>query len=145
MDGLTGFPDAARGVFPRARIQRCIARMAGPSAKFVSYKDLKAACAGLKAVYRAPGGEAGRAALEASGGQWQSKYPLIYKSWDAARPELCEFFKYPDEIRRVIYTANAVGSLNCQLRKVTGNRPVLAGGEADYQIMSPALRNAAQK
>ena len=79
MDGLTGFPDAVRAVFPDSRIQRCIVHMARNSVKFVSYKDLKAVCAGLKAIYRAPSEEAGRAALEQFGGQGKAKYPLIYK------------------------------------------------------------------
>jgi transposase-like protein len=94
---------------------------------------------------RAPSEEAGRAALERFGEAWQAKYPLTYKSCDAAWPELCEFFKYPDEIRRVMYTTNAIESLNYQLRKVTGNRSVLAGDGAIYKIMYLALRNAAKK
>jgi transposase-like protein len=106
---------------------------------------LKAVCADLKAIYRAPSEEAGRAALEQFGEKWQSKYPLIYQSWDANRPDLCEFFKYPEEIRRVIYTTNAIESLNYQLRKVTRNRSVLVSDEAIYKIMYLALRNAARK
>jgi transposase-like protein len=115
------------------------------STRFVSYKDLKEVCAGLKEIYRAPGEEAGRAALERFGETWRTKYPMIYQSWDASWPELCEFFKYPDEIRRVIYTTNAIESLNYQLRKVTRNRSILASDEAIYKIMYLALRNAAQK
>jgi transposase-like protein len=145
MDGLTGFPEAVRAVYPDTRIQRCIVHMVRSSTRFVSYKDLKAVCAGLKEIYRAPGEEAGRAALERFGETWRAKYPMIYQSWDAAWPELCEFFKYPDEIRRVIYTTNAIESLNYQLRKVTRNRSVLASDEAIYKIMCLALRNAARK
>jgi transposase-like protein len=84
MDGLSGFPGAARAVFPGARVQKCIVHMARNSVKFVSYKD-------LKAIYRAPGGEAGRAALEQFGEKWQSKYPLIYKSWNANWPGSADF------------------------------------------------------
>jgi transposase-like protein len=102
MDGLSGFPEAVRAVFPGTHVQKCIVHMVRNSVKFVSYKDLKAVCADLKAIYRAPGEETGRAALEQFGEKWQSKYPLIYKSWDASWPDLCEFFKYPEAIRRAI-------------------------------------------
>ncbi|MDR0760628.1 MAG: transposase, partial [Treponema sp.] len=145
MDGLTGFPDAARAVFPETRIQKYMAHRVRNSVKFVSYKELKAVCADLKALYRAPGEEAGRAALEQFGEKWQAKYPLIYKSWDSNWPDLCEFFKYPEEIRRVIYTTNAIESLNYQLRKVSRNRSILASDEAIYKIMYLALSNAAKK
>jgi transposase-like protein len=84
-------------------------------------------------------------ALEAFGKKRQAIYSLIYKSWDSTWPEFCEFFKYPEEIRRVIYTTDAIESLNYRLRKVTGNRSVLASDEAIYKIMYVALRNAAKK
>jgi transposase-like protein len=145
MDGLSGFPDAVRAVFPQTRIQRRIAHMVRNSTKFVSYKDLKEVCADLKTIYRARSEEAGRAALEQFGERWRTKYPLVYQSWDAAWPDLCEFFKYPEEIRRAVYTMNAIESLNCQLRKVTRNRSALASGEAIYKIMYLASRNAAKK
>jgi transposase-like protein len=145
MDGLTGFPDAVRAVFPETLIQRCIMHMMRNSTKFIAYKDLKVTCADLKAIYRAPSEETGRAALERFGERWQAKYPLIYKAWDAAWPDLCEFFKYPEEIRRVIYTTNAIELLNRQLKKVTRNRFVLTSDEAIYKIIYLALRNAAKK
>jgi transposase-like protein len=82
MDGLTGFPEAVRAVYPETRVQLCIVHMVRNSAKFVSYKDLKKVCAGLKAVYSANTGEAGRSALEDFGKTWNGKYPMIYQSWD---------------------------------------------------------------
>jgi transposase-like protein len=115
MDGFSGFPDAVRAVFPETRIQRCIVHMVRNSRKFVSYKDLKAVCAELKAIYPAPSEEAGRAALEQFGETWQSKYPLIYKSRESDWPDLCEFFKYPEEIRPVICTTNALGIWACHI------------------------------
>jgi transposase-like protein len=145
MDGLSGVPDAVRAVFPETRIQKGIVHRARNSPKFVSYKDLKAVCADLKGIYPAPSEAAGRAALEAFGETWQATYPLIYKSWDSNWSELCEFFKYPEEIRRVIHTTNAIESLNYPLRKATRNRSALASGEAIYKIMYVALRNAAKK
>ena len=83
MDGLSGFPEAVRSIYPDTRVQLCIVHMVRNSAKFVSYKDLKKVCAGLKAVYSANTGAAGRDALEDFGKIWNGKYPVIYKSWDS--------------------------------------------------------------
>ncbi|GHV22699.1 hypothetical protein FACS189494_09870 [Spirochaetia bacterium] len=99
MDGLTGFPDAVRAVFPQTRVQLCIVHMVRNSTKFVSYKDLKKLCADLKAVYSAPGEEAGRAALDEFGRIWNNKYPVIQQSWENHWNDLSEFFKYPPEKR----------------------------------------------
>jgi transposase-like protein len=126
MDGLTGFPDAVRAVFPNTHIQRCIVHMVRNSTRFVSYKDLRQVCADLKAIYTAPCEEAGRAALSAFGARWGQKYPMIAQAWSSHWADLSEFFKYPSEIRRVIYTTNAIESLNYQLRKVTRNRSTAA-------------------
>ena len=82
MDGLTGFPDTVRAVYPDTRIQLCIVRMVRNSTKFVSYKDLKKVCADLKEVYCAPTEEAGRAALEEFKKKWDGKYPMISQSWE---------------------------------------------------------------
>jgi transposase-like protein len=145
MDGLSGFPDAVRAVFPNTRIQKCIVHMIRNSTRFVSYKDLKAVCADLKAIYQAPSEEAGRAALEEFGEKWQAKYPLIYRSWDSDWPDLCEFFKYPQEIRRAIYTTNVIESLNYQLRKVTKNRSIFSTDEAIFKLLYLAIRNVSEK
>jgi transposase-like protein len=110
MNGLAGFPEAVRAVFPETRIQKCIVHRVRNSVKFVSYKDLKAVCAELKALYRVAGEEVGRAALERFGEKGRAQYPLIYQSWDSNWPDLCEFFKYREEIRRVIHTTNAIES-----------------------------------
>jgi transposase-like protein len=142
MDGLSGFSGAVRAVFSDTRIQKRIVQMVRNSTKFVLYKDLKAVCADPQAIYRAPSEEAGRAALEQFGEKWQANYPLIYKSWDSNQPELCEFFKYPEAIRRVICTANAIESLNYRLRKVTKNRSTFSPGDALFKILYLAVRNA---
>jgi transposase-like protein len=141
----TRFPNAVRAVFPERRIQKCIVYMVRNSVKLVSYKDLKVVCAELKAIYRAPGEKAGMSALKQFGEKRQATYPLIYKSLDTNRTEPCEFFKYPEEIRRVIYTTDAIESLNYSLRKATCNRSVPTSDEAVYKIMYPALRNTAKK
>ena len=107
MDGLTGFPDAVKAVFPDTHIQRCIVHMVRNSTKFVSYKDLKAVCRDLKEIYSAPNAEAGSEALEDFGKKWNSKYPMICKSWSDNWNDLVEFFNYPgdDSIYKVMYLA----------------------------------------
>ncbi|MDR2596994.1 MAG: IS256 family transposase [Treponema sp.] len=145
MDGLTGFPEAVRSVYPNTRVQLCIVHMVRNSTKFVSYKDLKKVCADLKAVYSAPGEEAGHDALEDFGKKWNDKYPMIYQSWLRHWEDLSEFFKYPPEIRRAIYTTNAVESLNYQLRKVTKNRSTFSTDDAILKILYLAIRNASKK
>jgi transposase-like protein len=115
------------------------------STKFVSYKDLKELCADLKEVYSAATEEAGRAALQAFGKKWDAKYPMIHQSWQSHWDDLCEFFKYPPEIRRAIYTTNAVESLNYQLRKVTKNRSSFVNDDAIFKLLYLAIRNASRK
>jgi transposase-like protein len=118
MDGLTGFPEAVRAVYPKTHVQLCIVHMVRNSTKFVSYKDRKALCADLKPIYTAPTEEAGREALETFGKKWNGKYPMIYDSWDAHWHDLCEFYKYGPAIRHAIYTTNAIESINFQLTAV---------------------------
>ena len=145
MDGLTGFPDAVRAVFPRTKIQLCIVHMVRNSTKFVSYKDLKAICKDLKAIYTASTEEEALLSLEDFGATWNSKYPMIHKSWEAHWDDLNEFFSYPEEIRRVIYTTNAIESLNFSLRKVTKNRAAFPTDESIYKIMYLAINKISKK
>ncbi len=145
MDGLTGFPDALRAIYPDTRVQLCIVHMIRNSTKFVSYKDLKKVCADLKTIYSAATETAARDALEDFGKKWDKQYPLIYQSWDRHWADLCEFFKYPSEIRKAIYTTNAIESLNYQLRKVTKNRLLFPTDDAIFKILYLAIRNASEK
>ena len=145
MDGLSGFPEAVRAVYPDTRIQLCIVHMVRNSTRFVSYKDLKKVCAGLRAVYSAATEEAGLAALEEFGETWNARYPMIHQSWRRRWNDLSEFFRYPPEIRRAIYTTNAVESLNYQLRKVTKNRSTFCTDDAILKILYLAIRSASKK
>ena len=145
MDGLTGFPDAVRAVFPQTHVQLCIVHMVRNSVKYVSYKDLKAVCRDLKKIYRAVNEEEARYALDDFGKLWDAKYPMIRRSWENHWNDLTELFNYPDEIRRVIYTTNAIESLNYSLRKVTKNRAAFANDESIYKIMYLAINKASQK
>jgi len=145
MDGLTGFPDALRAIYPQTRIQLCIVHMIRNSTKFVSYKDLRKLCADLKAIYSANTEEAGLEALEEFGKKWNEKYPMIYQSWQRHWADLSEFFKYPSEIRKAIYTTNAIESLNFSLRKIIKNKLIFVNDDAIMKILFLAIRNASEK
>lgn len=145
MDGLTGFPDAVKAVFPDTHIQHCIVHMIRNSTKFVSYKDLKAVCRDLKEVYSAINAESGHEALEEFGKKWNDKYPMIQASWDRNWNDLTEFFNYPKDIRRAIYTTNAIESLNFSLRKVTRNKSSFPDDDSIYKVMYLAIKNASTR
>ena len=145
MDGLTGFPDAVKAVFPDTHIQHCIVHMIRNSTKFVSYKDLKAVCKDLKEVYSAINAESGHEALEEFGKKWNDKYPMIQASWERNWNDLTEFFNYPKDIRRAIYTTNAIESLNFSLRKVTRNKSSFPDDDSIYKVMYLAIKNASTR
>ena len=145
MDGLTGFPDAVRAVYPKTKVQLCIVHMVRNSTKYVSYKDLKDVCRDLRRIYSAVNEEEALEALDDFGQKWNSKYPMIQRSWEAHWNDLSEFFKYPDEIRRVIYTTNSIESLNASLRKVTKNRAAFPDDDSIIKIMYLAINKAAKK
>ncbi len=142
MDGLTGFPDAVRAVYPKTKVQLCIVHMVRNSTKYVSYKDLKEVCRELKQIYSAVNEEEALEALDDFGRKWNGKYPMIQRSWETHWNDL---IKYPEEIRRVIYTTNSVESLNASLRKVTKNRAAFPDDEAIIKIMYLAISKAAKK
>ncbi len=145
MDGLTGFPDAVRAVYPKTKVQLCIVHMVRNSTKYVSYKDLKEVCRDLKKIYSAVNEDEALESLDDFGKKWNDKYPMIQRSWETHWDDLSEFFKYPEEIRRVIYTTNAIESLNASLRKVTKNRAAFPDDEAIIKIMYLAISKAAKK
>ena len=142
MDGLTGFPDAVKAVFPGTHIQHCIVHMIRSSTKFVSYKDLKEVCHDLKEIYSAVNEQSGHEALEGFGKKWDSKYPMISASWERNWSDLTEFFNYPEEIRKAIYTTNAIESLNFSLRKITRNKSSFPDDDSIYKVMYLAIKNA---
>jgi len=118
-DNLSGFVNAINTAFPKTDSQLCIIHQIRNSTKYVSYKDLKPLMADLKKIYGAVSEDAALYALEEFGEKWNSKYPQIYKSWEQNWAELSTFFKYPDEMRRLIYTTNAVEGFHRMLRKFT--------------------------
>ena len=119
VDGLNGFEEAIKAVFPRTEVQRCIVHQIRNSTKFVNYKDRRAFCKDMKEIYTAPNEEAGLAALDRFDEKWGAKYAYAVKSWRTNWPCLATFFKYPPEIRRLIYTTNPIENFNRQIRKVT--------------------------
>ena len=145
VDGLTGFPEAIRTVFPGAQVQLCIVHLVRNSLRFVPYKDRRTVAVGLKKVYTAPTEEAALAALEEFSKDWDVKYPMISRSWKARWTEIAPFLAYPAEIRRVMYTTNAVESINYSLRKVTQNRLSFPNADAAMKLVYMALQNISVK
>jgi len=135
VDGLAGFEEAIRSVFPKAVVQLCLVHQVRASLKYVTWKDRKEVAADLRAVYRSLTAREAEAHLEAFSGKWDGRYPMISRSWRANWERLIPFFSFPEEIRRVIYTTNAIESMNRQLRKVLKTRGALPGEEAVLKLV----------
>lgn len=145
VDGLKGFPDAIAAEYPQTKIQLCVVHMVRNSLKYVSWKDYKAVTTDLKQIYKAPTEDAARLALERFGEKWGTQYPQISKSWHSHWPNLVTLFEYPPEIRRVIYTTNAIESLNSVIRKATKQRKVFPTDDAAMKVVYLAIQSAAKK
>jgi len=145
MDGFKGFPEAVNAVYPQTRIQLCIVHMVRNSTKFVSWKERKTICTDLKKIYTAPSETAGKNALDEFAEKWGYKYPMISKSWKANWENLNEFFAYPMDIRKAIYTTNAIESLNSSLKKVTQKRSAFPTDESILKVLYLALTKAEKK
>lgn len=145
VDGLTGFPNAIETVFPDTQVQLCIVHMVRNSLKYVSWKQRKEMATDLKTIYQASTVEEAETNLDAFAAKWDKTHPSVSKSWRNNWENLSTFFDYPKDIRRVIYTTNAIESLNMSLRKVTKNRGSFPNDEAVFKILYLALRNAAKK
>jgi transposase-like protein len=130
VDGLKGFPEAIKSVFPDAEIQTCIIHQIRNSIKYVASKDKKEFMKDLKPVYKAASEEIGFQNLELLESKWGKKYSIIIKSWYDNWENLSTFFKYPPEIRKIIYTTNTLEGFNRQLRKVTKTKSVFPNDEA---------------
>jgi len=144
-DGLTGFPEAIEAVYPKSKIQLCIVHMIRNSTKFVNWKDRKELCADLKHVYQAPTIDEAETALLEFAEKWDTKYPNISKMWQRHWENISTFFAYPADIRRVIYTTNAIESLNMTVRKVIKNKRSFPSDEAMFKQIYLALNNIAKK
>jgi putative transposase len=145
VDGLTGFPEAIEAVFPQTRVQLCIVHLLRNSLSYVSYKDRKALAADLKKVYGAATEAAAEQALVEFGERWDGQYPTISKSWLNHWQRVIPFFNFPADIRKAIYTTNAIESLNMTYPKVLKNHRVFPTDEAAMKVVYLALGNVSQK
>lgn len=145
VDGLTGFTDAIGAVYPKTEIQQCIIHQIRNSTKFVSYKDIKQLMTDLKKVYAAPSEEAALFELELFDERWSSKYPKIAISWRNNWANLSTYFKYPQEVRTIIYTTNAIEGFNRQLRKVTKSKGVFPTDDSLFKMLYLATCDITKK
>ena len=144
-DNLTGFSSAIEAVFPKTEIQNCIIHQLRNSSKYVSYKDLKALMADLKAVYAAVDEESALTALDIFAENWDKKYPKISQSWRDNWANLSTYFKFPQEVRRLIYTTNTIEGFNRQLRKVTKSKSVFPTDDSLLKMLYLAMRDITKK
>ena len=145
VDGLKGFPEAIGSVFPNTIVQLCIVHMVRNSVRYVSYKDLKEVTGDLKKIYTAATEEMAHFELKQFGSKWDNKYPVISDIWQRNWSGIIPFFAFPAEIRKVIYTTNAIESVNRQIRKIIKNKGVFPDDKSIQKIIFLALRNAAKK
>ena len=145
VDGLSGFPEAIRAVYPSTEVQLCLVHVVRSSLRFVPYKDRRTVAAGLRNIYSAPTEEAALSALQEFRTSWDGKYPMIGRSWHERWTEIVPFLAYAPEIRKVIYTTNAIESVNYTLRKVTRNRQVFPTSEAAMKLVYMALQNISRR
>ena len=145
VDGLKGFAEAIEAIFPRTVVQLCIVHIIRNSLAYVSYKDRKAVAADLKSVYRAATAEQAEFELECFAEKWGARYPMAVQVWKTNWARIIPFFAFPPEIRKAIYTTNAIESLNYSLRKIIKNRAVFPNDEAVTKLLYLALRNASRK
>lgn len=145
VDGLKGFPEAIQTAFPLAQIQLCIVHMVRNSIKYVPWKDYKPVTADLKRIYQSVTEEEALLALTQFEERWDDKYPQISRSWRAHWHNLNTLFKYPEDIRRAIYTTNAIESLNSVIRKVIKKRKLFPTDDSAKKVVYLAIRDASKK
>ena len=145
MDGLKGLPEAIETVYPQTQVQLCIVHQVRNSLKYVTWKDRKAVAADLRAIYTSPTLEAAEAALVEFADRWSEQYPAIVPSWERNWERLTPFFDYPPAIRKVVYTTNAIESLNYSLRKVIKGRGAFPHDDAIKKLLYLGLRNVSKK
>ena len=145
VDGLSGFPEAIEAVYPEAKVQLCIIHQVRNSLRYVSWKDYKAVTADLKSIYRSATEEEGLSDLARFAEKWDEKYPQISRSWQNHWLNLSLIFNYPEEIRKAIYTTNAIESLNSVIRKATKKRKVFPTDESALKVVYLATQAAAKK
>ena len=145
VDGLSGFAQAWEAVYPKTRVQRCVVHLLRNSLSFVSWKERKQIADALKPVYRASTAEAARVALDEFRAKYDARYPVIGRSWEAAWEQFVPYFDYPPEIRKLIYTTNAIESLNSTLRRATRHRHPFPTLDSLYKLFYLTLKRISAK
>lgn len=145
VDGLTGFPDAINAIFPRTEVQLCVIHQIRNSLKYVASKNQKEFIADLKPVYKAETVAGAETALDALEEKWGAKYPVVIKSWRRKWANLSVYFKYPPDIRRVIYTTNAIEAVHRQFRKLTKTKGAFPNENSLLKLLYMGIQNASQK
>jgi len=145
VDGLKGFPDAIQAVYPQTKVQLCIVHMVRHSMKFVPWKDYKAVTTDLKQIYGSVTEEDALLALDNFSERWDEKYPQISRSWHANWHNLNTLFDYPEDIRKAIYTTNAIESVNSVIRKVIRKRKLFPSDDSAKKVIYLAIQDASKK
>ncbi|WP_159322636.1 IS256 family transposase, partial [Spiribacter roseus] len=146
VDGLKGFPEATTSAFPDCVVQTCIVHLIRYSMQFASWKERKALAQALRPIYAAPSADAAEQALaDFEQGPWGRKYPAVVASWQQRWSEVIPFFAFSPEVRRIIYTTNAIESLNRRVRKAVRNKGHFPSDEAAIKLIYLALRNVQAK
>lgn len=145
VDGLKGFPDAISAVYPQAQVQLCIVHMVRNSMKYVPWKDYKAVTTDLKRIYQSVTEEEALQALDEFESHWDEKYPHISRSWRNHWPNLSTLFRYPEDIRKAIYTTNAIESLNSVIRKAIRKRKLFPTDDSARKVVYLAIMDASKK
>jgi putative transposase len=145
VDGLKGFPEAIEAVFPKTQVQLCIVHLIRNSLKYVNYNERKHVAADLKAVYSAPTAEAAAYELKQFGDKWDERYRAIRALWERNWDRIIPFFAFPLTVRKVIYTTNAIESLNRSLRKIIKTRAAFPSEQAALKLLYLALKNVVQR
>ena len=145
VDGLTGFNDAIEAAYPKTEIQQCIIHQIRNTTRFVYYKDIKELMGDLKEIYAAADEQAALQALDAFDSKWSTKYPKTAKSWKDNWATLSTYFKYPQEVRTLIYTTNIIEGFNRQLRKVTKSKSVFPTDDSLLKMLYLAMIDITKK
>lgn len=144
MDGLKGLPEAVNAIFPKTLTQLCIVHLVRASLRYVSNKNSKAVVAGLKRIYQSVSAEEALAELDKFEEEWSDQYRAVVRLWRGNWDNIIPFFQFPPEIRKVVYTTNAIESLNMSLRKLTRNRRIFPNDEAAFKALYLAIRQASR-
>lgn len=145
IDGLKGFPEAIESIFPKTEVQLCIVHQIRNSLKYIGWKDQKAFMMDLKKVYRAANKELAFSELDRLEEKWGEKYPIVIRSWKNNWERLSQYFKYPEAIRRIIYTTNTIEAVHRQFRKLTKTKGAFPNEDSLLKLLYLGIQNAEKK